>query len=352
VAQLLSARAALYEAQARYEQAEPLRKRAAAVLDMPNEPDRVPLAVAAHRQAGRLYRLWDRAAQAEPHLARAAELAGGSSKVDPATRAAVLTDLGTLLLALRKFDKAEPVLKEVLQLREQTLGLRPAAEQADLADALAALGSAYLGRSRYLSAEPLFKRALTLRERIAPGGDLATAAVLHGLGTSPGPEEYRKAENEFSKALRIREKVSGPNHPGVAAAAEDLAALYLKTNTPDEAEPLLRKALAVREKTVGAGHPSLAPTLHHLANAVRDQGRAADAEPLYKRALAIREKELGADDPARPRSWKATPNCSARASGARKPTSCSRRPPRSARRSRRRRGNGSSLRCPVVTPKG
>ena len=64
---------------------------------------------------------------------------------------------------------------------------------------------------------------------------------------------------------------------------------------PDE--PLYKRSLAIFEKVLGPDHPSVAMALNNLAALYRNQGQYAQAEPLHKRSLAIREKALGPDHP-------------------------------------------------------
>ena len=49
----------------------------------------------------------------------------------------------------------------------------------------------------------------------------------------------------YRRALAIDEKAFGPDHPDVATALNNLAALLRATNRLGEAEPLYRRALAI-----------------------------------------------------------------------------------------------------------
>ena len=89
------------------------------------------------------------------------------------------------------------------------------------------------------------------------------------------------------RALTIREKARGPDHPDVASALNNLAALYYKQGRYADAEPLLKRSLAIREKAFGPDHPDVAQALNNLSNLYVIHGRYADAEPLFKQALAI-----------------------------------------------------------------
>ncbi len=297
VAQILGNRAGLLEAQGRYEEAEPIRKQQIAAIDLANHPDRAGLAAAAHLAAGRLYREWGRDAQAEPHLALAVELKWKPGKRDDPTALPYLTELGRLYLDLRKPDKADLLLREVLEDREKSAG-KQHRDQVELSDALHDVGCLHLAAGRLSAAEPVLIRALRIREKEFPKGNLRTAITLQTLASlHVSRKRYQQAEGELQRALQIKQTVLGAGHAGVAAALEDLGLLYGRMSDPASSVNYFRKALEVREQSVGPEHGSVAATLHHLANAYREQRRYADAGPLYKRAVTVREKALGPNDP-------------------------------------------------------
>jgi tetratricopeptide (TPR) repeat protein len=294
VAQLLANRAAAFESQGRYEEAEPLRKQQVAMLDDAAHPRRIPLAAAAHQQLGRLYQRWHHDKQAEPHFVRAVELRRSQAKKDTRAVAAHLSDLGRYFLTAQRYPEAEVPLWEAVQIRERVAAGKQPADRVALADALHDLGALHLKRGRLDLAKPLLKRSLAIRDEIHPEGDLRAALTLHHLGTLyAAQEQYGPAQERLLRALQIKEKAIGPDSVEVAAAREDLALLYARAGEVAEAEAHFRKALAVRERVEGAEHRGVAATLHNLANLYRDHKRPADAEPLYRRSLAIKEKALG-----------------------------------------------------------
>src|SRR5262245_1890562 len=69
----------------------------------------------------------------------------------------------------------------------------------------------------------------------------------------------------YKRALAIGEKVLGPNHPNVAGALSNLAALYVDQRRHADAEPLHKRALAIGEKVLGPNHPNVAKALSNLA---------------------------------------------------------------------------------------
>lgn len=63
------------------------------------------------------------------------------------------------------------------------------------------------------------------------------------------------------------------------------------------AEEAYKESLAILEENLEAGHPAVAITLNNLAEVYYLQGRHSQSEPLYQRSLALLEKTLG---PAHP----------------------------------------------------
>jgi tetratricopeptide (TPR) repeat protein len=86
----------------------------------------------------------------------------------------------------------------------------------------------------------------------------------------------------------VTEKAFGPDHPDVAQALNNLAALYARQGRNADAERLFKRSVVTFEKTLGPNHPDLADVLEILAGLYKDQGRYADAEQLSRRSMAIR----------------------------------------------------------------
>ncbi|MEI9922658.1 MAG: tetratricopeptide repeat protein [Bradyrhizobium sp.] len=70
----------------------------------------------------------------------------------------------------------------------------------------------------------------------------------------------------------VTEKAFGPDHPDVAQAQNNLAALYARQGRNADAERLFKQSVATFEKTLGPDHPDLADILDNLAGLYRDQG--------------------------------------------------------------------------------
>src|SRR6185295_4569889 len=83
-----------------------------------------------------------------------------------------------------------------------------------------------------------------------------------------------------------------PNHPDVAHALNNLAALYNARGAYAKAESLYARALDVREQALGPQHRDVATSLNNLSVLYWAQGAYAKAEPLLARAADISEQEL------------------------------------------------------------
>ena len=114
---------------------------------------------------------------------------------------------------------------------------------------------------------------------------------MHGSAIMPvrGREQTRVAT--------IHARVGGPNHPFVAIALSELAAVYLEQGLQSRALPLLNRALAIREKALGPQHRDVARTLVDLATTLMQTGQVARAQPLATRALRIWERLEAPDAP-------------------------------------------------------
>jgi CHAT domain-containing protein/Tfp pilus assembly protein PilF len=151
---------------------------------------------------------------------------------------------------------------------------------------------------KYDEALPSSERALEIRERVLGPDHRDVAAALNNLAALYRYKgDYAKAEPLYQRALVIKEKALGPEHPDVAGSLNNLANLYYSKGDYAKAEPLYQRALVIWEKALGPEHPDVATSLHNLAGLYYSKGDYPKAEPLFERALAIKEKTLGPEHP-------------------------------------------------------
>jgi len=135
-------------------------------------------------------------------------------------------------------------------------------EHPDVAVSLDHVAGLYMKLNEPDKAEPLYRRALSIRENsLGPHANVATnldyLAVLY--------EKLGEPRTLCERAIRIMEKASGLEHPDVADVATNLnhlARLHVILNEPDKAEPLFSfaRALSIREKALNPEHPYIERT--------------------------------------------------------------------------------------------
>lgn len=93
------------------------------------------------------------------------------------------------------------------------------------------------------------------------------------------------------RVLDIREKELGREHPSVASALKNVAALNQRLGKTEDAKSFYKRALAIYEKAGETYAPQVINTLDALVSAEDNPTRAVS---LSERSLALKEKSFGA----------------------------------------------------------
>ena len=275
-----SAKIAELERAGKYAEAIPLAQ--AMLANQDKGPPNRDLAGALNNLA-QLYGDVGRDADAEPLYKRALAIMEKSVGLDSVEMAPELSNLGALYERQLRYAEAEPLFKRALSVRERALGQN----HPDVGQSLNNLATAYEREDRHTESEPLFKRALAIYEKAAGPESPAVATLLSNLG-QVYKSEGRDADAEplIKRSLAIREKVLGRDHPDVARSLNNLADLYQREQRFADAEPLFKRALSIREQAVGSDHPDTVASVNNLASLYQEQGRVSDALPLAERMIA------------------------------------------------------------------
>jgi CHAT domain-containing protein len=227
--------------------------------------------------------------QAEPLYKRAVALMEKGTGLDSVEIAPVLNNLAALDQRQSRFAEAEPLFKRALAIREKTLSR----EHPDVGQSLNNLATLYVKQEHFADAEPLFQRALAIYQKVGGPEHPAVATLLNNLGQLDRDlNRDADAEAPIKRSLAIREKVLGPDHPDVARSLNNLAGLYEHQQRYAEAEPLYRRALAIRERALGPDHPDVATSTSNLGYFLYVSGRTADALPLAEKTLSTNRAQL------------------------------------------------------------
>jgi len=249
-----------------------------------------------HRKAAMdaLLLLHDAAQAAHEIPAAIAALEEAGSLVDkqaePLLWADIHEPLARFLLVHAKLDRAEELINDIIDIREELQGENHSA----LAYTLLLWTRLLYERPKYSGLEGIAARAERIFANQTPPdlAGIASALNSHALALQ-AQKRLTEAETLFRQTLAIGEKIFGPEHPNVAASLSNLGSLLKDTKRLAEAETLLRRALQIDEQCYGAMHPSVARVLGNLADLLVDTNRLAEAEPLLRRALTIYEQSFG-----------------------------------------------------------
>jgi len=215
-------------------------------------------------------------------------------KDQPLLKARLESTLGNVYLKLGQYPKAEPLLRQALEVRERTLGK----EHPDTLGAINNLAVLLSDKGDYTAAEPLFRRVLEAQERTLGKEHPDTLGTVNNLALLLlNKGDYTAAEPLFRRALEARERRLGKEHPDTLTSINNLAALLSKKGDYTAVEPLFRQVLEAQERRLGKEHPETLGTVNNLAALLSDKRDYAAAEPLYRRVLEARERTLGKQHP-------------------------------------------------------
>ena len=222
------------------------------------------------------------------------ELDAGRLRDQPQVEAAVRATIGNSLIALGRFDDAEPNLRKSLELSRGAGNAR----NPQLASSLHCLAYVHQTRGKTGHAEPLAREALEIRrETLGPHHPRTTQSVILLALVLQAKGKSAEGETMLRDTLGSLRKTLPPRHPDLTDTLSTLAGLLHAQGKLAEAEPLFREALEVRRASLPPTHPDLAQSLTNLAGLLLAQGRLADAEPLFSEALNIYRKALPALHP-------------------------------------------------------
>jgi len=202
--------------------------------------------------------------------------------------------LALLYQAWGDYSKAEPLLRQSLEVRKELVGEK----HWTYALSVHNLAVLYSTQGDYAKAEPLFRQTLEIRKQVLGEKHphyIVTLGSLALLHLSQG--NFAQAEPLYRRTMELSKEVLGEKHPDYARSLNNLASLYQKQGNPAQAEALYRQALDVYRQVLGENHADYANGLHNLAVVYQAQGEYAKAEPFFRRALELRKEVQGEKHP-------------------------------------------------------
>ena len=236
--------------------------------------------------------------QAREQFELAAALRSESGAEDPHDRAEGLRDVAALFHATNQPDKAEPLVREALEIFRKIRG----ESNPDTANAWNDLGAVLrLGR-KFDEAEAAQKMALAIRREI-DGADAKTLAIAESLNNLAAIMRAKgdnvAARDLMEEALEMRRSLLRHDHPLVLQAMKNVAVIAASMGDLDEAVPILREVAEHEKTSLGEKHPNRARTLASLGAMLLSKKDFEQAEEPLRTALAIQMEMVDPNDPSK-----------------------------------------------------
>jgi tetratricopeptide (TPR) repeat protein len=205
------------------------------------------------------------------------------------------TRLGTLLLDIGQFNKAEELYNGLL---EKT------SKDSSKASCYNNLGLVKFHQGEYGRAIGYYEKALEIHQKTLPSNHTQLAILYSNIGGLNGHiGVYPKALSFHEKALEIQQKSLPPNHPLLATCYNNIAVAYHQMAEWSKALSFYKKVLDIQQKSLPPNHPSLANFYNNIAITYLQMGEYLKARSFYEKALQINEKSLPPNHPSSAASY-------------------------------------------------
>lgn len=208
----------------------------------------------------------------------------------PDVQAMLLSEVSAVYASLGLFARAEPLVRQALEIREAELG----PDDPGLSGSLVELGSLQMDQGDLGGSIETFERAVRLREDVVPMSDSILIAARSKLAWQVrSAREYERAEGLFSQALE-GERLRVGDSPAVADLMLGLASTFHDAGQFDQADSLFNEVLSELDPSEGPTPMGIsALTNVGMIRRLRQQYR--EAEPLLRLAVSMSTRLYGPD---------------------------------------------------------
>ncbi len=183
---------------------------------------------------------------------------------------------GNVYRKQKRFDEAEPQLKEVLRIRLK----RTKKDSADLWQANNALAWHFFNQSKFLQAEPYFIECVRI-------GDHGGWSLENLADCYIAQENYSKAQSVCEKSVQVSRMQFGSDSEPTAQRLSTLAYIYQNLSNYSSAEFYRLEALRISKKLYGQNSIEVATALNRLGRLYVASGRFQEAENLFLSGIKI-----------------------------------------------------------------
>ena len=228
------------------------------------------------------------------------ELRESLDSLPPEQQADFHNNYGNLLNAQGRYQEAEKVHRQALELRIEMFG----PDHLDVSSSYNNLAIIVDRLGRTQEARDLQLKSLRIKEKVLGPSAAGVASTLVNLSTLERDVGYpERARGHLRRAIEIMSKELGPNAPRLANAYTNLASLDLQDDLYDQAELNFQRALEIRRASLGDDHRDVGAAYLNLGEVYRHAGRAEQSEQAYLKSIDILQRAVGAQHPYYGYAW-------------------------------------------------
>jgi len=196
--------------------------------------------------------------------------------------------LGSIVMFLGEYEKAQKILEESLELS------REMGDKRGIAHSLNSLGNAAADLGNYEQAQKFYKESMILRREIEDKRGIAFS--LNNLGNvAYNQGNYEQAQNFFEESLALSREMGEKR--GIAIILSNLGNVAYNRGHHEQAQKFLEESLALsRDMGEKSG---IAESLNSLGNIAHNQEYYEQAKKFYEESLTLRremEEKIGIAD--------------------------------------------------------
>jgi len=224
--------------------------------------------------------------KARPYGERALVVAKNTN-VSDSEMALCMIDLATLYNYLNKFDEAEKLCAEGIELQKRALYDK----HPYVAHSMRMLSSIYQHQDRYQEAEQCLRQAIYMMRDSHLENDKAFVPFwvdIAKLMTQTG--NLAEAKKYFDKAIPLINNSYGHEHLYTANILGDAAKLYFLQGEYRKAEMTIDHVITIQEKVYGANHNMVVESWLTKATLCRMKHRDGESEQFLAKAISAAKK--------------------------------------------------------------
>jgi len=179
---------------------------------------------------------------------------------------ATMVMLAAILANEKKYEEAEGLYREIVEVMEKQVGRR----QTSTATVLNNLGKTLMGQRKYDEALKLHTEALEIFQEMNGEMDLLVAKTLSNIALVYRKRgEFTMALEFYKKDVKVRKSVEGVNHINLATCYANIAAVYNEQQCYADSLDYYNKALSLQAEHYPKGHPAIKETQSSISQVER-----------------------------------------------------------------------------------